>query len=177
MSKNSNPFIRNDLNLRVVQTQAPAYAVYGEDVNDRSVHIGDAESQEAAEAVVQRLGSQPGVYSRCREISTLHLTGKSDDYLMEQTNLDTSDSYMFAVFRVPYSPAIGVSLISTPWTDANLQRVESVTVEYIRQVHKVRGLPDDLANILYLAAEADVRILIFDVDAPLLPGLPVYAHE
>jgi len=177
MSKNSNPFIRNDLNLRVVQTQAPTYAVYGEDVNGRSVHIGDAESQEAAKAVVQRLGSQPGAYSRCREISTLHLTGESDDYLMEQTNLDTSDSYMFAVFRVPYSPAIGVSLISTPWTDANLQRTESITVKELLQTHRDRKVPKDLANILYLAAEADVRILIFDVDAPLLPGLPVYAHE
>jgi len=170
----SNPFVRGYLNLRVVQTQAPVYAIYGDDVDGRAVHIGDADSKETARAVAQRLGFDTGTYSRCQEISKAHLTESSGYYLIAQTDTDTSDSYMFAAFRIPYSSAIGIKLISTPWTDANLQQVESVTVEYIRKVHKDRGLPDDLANILYLAAEADVRLLIFDIDAPLLPGLPVY---
>jgi hypothetical protein len=34
-------------------------------------------------------------------------------------------------------------------------------------------MPDDLANILELAGQADVRILILDADAPVLPGLPL----
>jgi len=173
-SQSSNPFIRGYLNLRVVQTQAPVYAIYGDDVDGRAVHIGDADSEQAAQAVAQRLGFNTGIYSRCWEISKAHLTESSGYYLIAQTDPDTSDSYMFAAFRIPYSSAIGIRLISTPWTDANLQQIESVTVEYIRQVNKDRGLPDDLANILYLAAEADVHHLIFDTDAPLLPGLPVY---
>ena len=32
---------------------------------------------------------------------------------------------------------------------------------------------DDLANILELAGQADVRILILDADAPVLLGLPL----
>lgn len=34
-------------------------------------------------------------------------------------------------------------------------------------------MPDDLANILELAGQADVRILILDADAPALLGLPL----
>ena len=34
-------------------------------------------------------------------------------------------------------------------------------------------MPDDLANILELAGQADVRILILDADAPVLLGLPL----
>jgi len=55
--------------------------------------------------------------------------------------------------------------------------VDGTTVEDLRQIHRDKGMPDDLVNVLFLAAEADVRILIFDADAPLLPGLPVYECE
>jgi len=34
-------------------------------------------------------------------------------------------------------------------------------------------MPDELANILELAGQADVRILILDADASVLPGLPL----
>jgi len=172
--KNSNPFMRSFMNLRVVQTKNPVYAVSSEDVNGYFVHIGDAESQEAVRAVAQRLGFQTGAYRRCWEVSDRHLTEASGDYLIEETNPDTSDSHMFAAFRIPYSPAIGVSLISTPWTDANLQRTESITVKQLLQTHRDRKVPEDLAHILYLAAEADVHILVFDREAPILPGLPLY---
>lgn len=75
---------------------------------------------------------------------------------------------MFIAFRVPYSPAIGVKLISTPWTDKNLEHTEGITAEQLRQEHRSKGIPDDLANILELAGQADVRILILDADAPVL---------
>ena len=38
-------------------------------------------------------------------------------------------------------------------------------------------LPDDLAHILELAGQADVRILILDADAPALDGLPLFEYE
>ena len=79
---------------------------------------------------------------------------------------------LFVAFRVPYSPAIGVKLISTPWTDQHLQDVEGITAEQRRQEHRSKGMPDDLAQILELAGQADLRILILDADAPVLPGLP-----
>ena len=72
-----------------------------------------------------------------------------------------------------YSPAIGVKLISTPWTDQNLEHAEGITAEQLRQEHRNKGMPDDLANILELAGQADVRILILDADAPALLGLPL----
>jgi hypothetical protein len=81
--------------------------------------------------------------------------------------------FLFIAFRVPYSPAIGVKLISTPWTDQNLEYAEGITAEQLRQEHRSKGMPDDLANILELAGQADVRILILDADAPVLPGLPL----
>jgi len=60
---NTNPFVRGYLNLRVIQTQAPVYAIYGDDVDGRAVHIGDADSEQAAQAVAQRLGFNTGIYS------------------------------------------------------------------------------------------------------------------
>jgi len=96
---------------------------------------------------------------------------------MELADIATPERFLFIAFRIPYSPAIGVKLIATPWTDANLLHVDGITVEALRQIHRDKGMPDDLADVLFLAAEADVRILIFDADAPLLPGLPVYECE
>src|SRR3546814_19813587 len=84
---------------------------------------------------------------------------------------------MFIAFRVPYSPAIGVKLIATPWTDAHLQNLDGITVEQLRQEHLSKGMPADLMRVLHLAANAAVRILIFDADAPELDGTPVYAKS
>ena len=42
---------------------------------------------------------------------------------------------------------------------------------HIWQEHRSKGMPDELAQILELAGQADVRILILDADAPVLPGL------
>ena len=51
--------------------------------------------------------------------------------------------------------------------------VEEISAEQLRQEHCSKGMPDDLAQILALAGQADVRILILDADAPVLPGLPL----
>ena len=91
-------------------------------------------------------------------------------------DLATPEAFLFIAFRVPYSPAIGIKLISTPWTDQNLEYAEGITAEQLRQEHRNKGMPDDLANILELAGQADVRILILDADAPALAGLPLAEH-
>jgi len=80
-------------------------------------------------------------------------------------------------FRIPYSPAVGVKLIATPWTDANLQHVEGITDEELRQEHRAKGMPESLVEVLHLAALADVRMLVFDADAPVLDGLTLYDDE
>ena len=65
-------------------------------------------------------------------------------------------------------------MIATPWTDANLQYVEGITAEQLRREHQDKGMPESLLEVLHLAALADVRVLIFDADAPVLDGLPLY---
>ncbi len=152
---------------------AVVYAIHGDDYDGRPVHVGDIYSDEAAREVVQRLSFETGYYSRCWEISREHITVDTWHYLANLADLATPDAMLFIAFRVPYSPAIGIKLISTPWTDQNLEHAEGITAEQLRQEHRNKGMPDDLANILELAGQADVRILILDADAPALLGLPL----
>lgn len=153
---------------------AVVYAIHGEAPDGRPVHIADTYSVEAAQEVIQRLTFETGYYSRCWEISTAHLTEATGRYLAELADIATPTAFLFLAFRLPYSPAIGIKLISTPWSDAHLRDVEDITAEQLRQEHRDKGLPDDLAEVLHLAAEADVRILIFDAEAPELDGLTIF---
>ena len=152
---------------------AVVYAIHGDDFDGRPIHVGDTYSAEAAREVVQRLSFETGYYSRCWEISTAHISQETGQYLANLADLATPEAFLFIAFRVPYSPAIGVKLISTPWTDKNLEHAEGITAEQLRQEHRSKGMPADLANILELAGQADVRILILDADAPVLLGLPL----
>ena len=148
------------------------YAVMAEE-DGKPLHVGDTYSEEAAREVVRRLRYETGYYSRCWEISSAHISHETGQYLANLADLATPEAFLFIAFRVPYSPAIGVKLISTPWTGQHLQDVEEISAEQLRQEHCSKGMPDDLAQILALAGQADVRILILDADAPVLPGLPL----
>lgn len=156
---------------------AVVYAIHGNDLDGRLVHIGDTYSSEAAREALQRLSFETGYYSRCWEISSAHLSERSWHYLSSLANRGASENFLFVAFPIPESPAIGLKLISTPWTDHNLEHVMGIDAEQLRQEHKDRGMPDDLANILELAGQADVRILVFDGDAPALLGLPLVQSE
>ncbi|SDS16963.1 hypothetical protein SAMN05216198_1343 [Halopseudomonas litoralis] len=151
------------------------YAISGQDFDGTPVHVGDFYSEAAACRVVSRLSFETGFYSRAWEISTDHITEDSMRYLCELVDIDTPPGLLFVAFRVPYSPVVGVKLIATPWTDENLQHVEGITADQLQQEHLSKGIPGDLAHILQLAASADVRLLMFDPDAPVLDGLPNYA--
>ncbi len=35
-------------------------------------------------------------------------------------------------------------------------------------------MPESLVNVLHMAGQADVRILILDADAQILEGLPIF---
>mgnify|MGYP001098338808 FL=1 len=171
--------IPNDLEAQcqtdgVVRTVV--YAVSGDD-SGRPVHVGDTYSEEAAREVVRRLSFETGFYSRCWEISSAHLNPEAGRFLAELADIATPSGFLFVAFRIPYSPAIGVKLIATPWTDANLQHVEGITAEELRQEHGAKGMPESLVEVLHLAALADVRMLVFDADAPVLDGLSLYDDE
>jgi hypothetical protein len=56
----------------------------------------------------------------------------------------------------------------------NLMGVLGIRVKDLHQEFREKDVPDDLALVLEQAGRADVRLLIFDGDAPVLDGLPVY---
>lgn len=154
--------------------QAVLHGIYGRSVEGDFIHLGDSHSHEAAKDVVRTLQFETGFYSRAWEISTAHLTEDASHYLMEWADIATPTALSCIAFRVPYSPTIGIKLISTPWTDTHLRSVEGITVEELRQTFRDKGVPDSLATALFLAGQADVRLLIFDADAAVLDGLPLY---
>ena len=149
------------------------YAISGDDFG-QPVHVGDTYSEEAAREVVRRLSFETGFYSRCWEISSAHLTGDAGRFLAELADIATPTLFLFIAFRIPYSPAIGLKLIATPWTDENLRAVEGITAKRLMQEHRKKGMPESLMQVLHLAALADVRMLVFDADAQVLDGLPIY---
>lgn len=152
---------------------AVVYAIHGDDFDGRPLHVGDTYSAEAAQEILQRLSFETGNYSRSWEISSAHISLETSHYLTSLTDVTTPEACLFIAFRVPYCPAIGIKLLSTPWTDKNLEYTEGISVYQLRQELLSKGVPDDLANILELAGQADVRILILDADAPTLAGLPL----
>ncbi|EWH28533.1 DUF5983 family protein [Pseudomonas aeruginosa] len=149
------------------------YSIYGDD-NGASRHIGDTQTLEAAREVVHRLSFETGHYSRCWEISNAHVTEDAIRYLEDMADTETPTGLLFVAFHIPCSPAVGVKLIATPWTSANLLHVEGITAEQLRQEHLGQSVPPSLLEILHQAAAADVRILILDADAPTLDGLALY---
>jgi hypothetical protein len=155
----------------VVQTVV--YAING-GAADETVHIADTYSEEAAREVVRQLTFETGHFSRCWEISAAHVTEEAIDYLWEMAKVEAPPGLLFAAFRIPGCPAIGVKLIATPWTNDNLLHVEGITAEQLRQEHEGKGVPLSLVDILHQAAEADIRFLILDADAPELDGLVLH---
>ena len=118
-----------------------------------------------------------GCFGRSWEISTAHITDEAASYLSELADIATPTSFLFVAFRIPYCEAVGVKLIATPWTDEPLQQVEGIDAGELRRRHLAKGMPASLADVLHLAALADTRFLIFDADAALLEGLPVYEKD
>lgn len=92
------------------------YAVMAEE-EGKPLHVGDTYSEESAREVVQRLRFETGYYSRCWEISSAHLDVDAHRFLAELADIATPTLFLFVAFRIPYSPAIGLKLIATPWTD------------------------------------------------------------
>ena len=149
------------------------YAVMAQE-EGKPLHVGDTYSDEAAQEVVRRLRYETGFYSRCWEISSGHLDTEAHRFLAELADIATPTLFLFIAFRIPYSPAIGLKLIATPWTDENLRAVEGITAKRLMQEHRKKGMPESLMQVLHLAALADVRMLVFDADAQVLDGLPIY---
>lgn len=151
------------------------YAVIGEMLNERH-HVGDLYSLEGAQAMVHRLSFDTGHYSRAWEISTAHLTDEALHHLESRIGNAVSKptGLLFEPFALPDCNGVGCKLIGTPWTDDNLVQIEGNPYSSLRQEQLDAGTPEALVNVLYLAALADVRLLIFDPDAAVLDGLAIF---
>ncbi|ANI53762.1 DUF5983 family protein [Pseudomonas sp. DR 5-09] len=154
------------------------YAVMGEMLNERH-HVGDLYSLEDAQAVIRRVSFETGHYSRTWEISTAHVTEEALRYLKHRAGyFDSSPTgLLFEPFVLKDCNGIGCKLIGTPWTDDNLVKIEDCSYSSLRQEQLDAGTPAALVNVLYMAALADVRLLIFDPDAAVLDGLAIYDAE
>jgi hypothetical protein len=152
---------------------AVIHAVFGDDLDGRPVHVGDFHSPEAARDAVRRLRFETGFYSRAWEISSAHLSEAGERYLSRLAEGIIPPILPYLVFRLPDGP-LGVKLIATPWTEANLMDVFGIRFEDLHREFRERDVPDDLVLVLEQAGRADVRLLIFDGDAPVLDGLPVH---
>ncbi|MEE5062668.1 ABC transporter substrate-binding protein [Pseudomonas alliivorans] len=151
------------------------YAVTGEMLDERHL-VGDLYSLEEAQAMVHRLSFDTGHYSRAWEISTAHLTDEALRHLESRVgNVDSKPTGLrFEPFALPDCNGLGCKLIGTPWTDDNLVKIEDRPYASLRQEQLDAGTPEALVNVLYLAALADVRLLIFDPDAAVLDGLAIF---
>lgn len=151
------------------------YAVMGQMFNERH-HVGDLYSLEEAQAMVHRLRFETGHYSRAWEISTAHLPEEAMLYLEEWVSHSAprQTGLLFEFFTLPACHGIGCKLIGTPWTDANLVKIEGRPYSSLRQEQLDADTPVALIEVLYLAALANVRLLIFDPDATVLDGLAIF---
>lgn len=143
---------------------------------DSTVHIGDAHSADAAQELVRQLSFNTGHYSRAWEISSRHLPPLAMRWLERSAaGARSSINVLFYVFAISGTRgAIGCLLHSTPWTDAHLRIAEGFDSRILRETHERAQIPVSLLDVLHQAALADTRILIFDPDAPVLEGLPLY---
>lgn len=151
------------------------YTVMGEMLNEQH-HVGDLYSQEEAQAMVHRLSFETGHYSRAWEISTVHLPEEAMLYLEGwiSHSAPRQTGLLFELFTLSDCCGIGCKLIGTPWTDDNLVKIEGRPYSSLRQEQLDAGTPVALIEVLYLAALADVRLLIFDPDAAVLDGLAIF---
>ncbi|WP_223508271.1 MULTISPECIES: ABC transporter substrate-binding protein [unclassified Pseudomonas] len=149
------------------------YAVIGEVLNQQ-YHVGDLYSLEEAQAMVHRLVFETGHYSRAWEISTAHLPDEAMVYLGEWISNSAPRKTGLWLELFALADCIGCKLIGTPWTDDNVQNIEGKPYSNLKQEQLDAGTPKALVEVLYLAALADVRLLIFDPDAAVLDGLAVF---
>lgn len=113
-------------------------------------------------------------YGRAYEICSGHLP--EEDWMELQHLAEHADTslLLFECFTLPDSDAVGFKLIGTPWIDEHLCKVMGYELSTLQAKQAEEAFPTEVINILTLAAQADVRFLIFDPNAYVLEGLPLY---
>jgi hypothetical protein len=155
--------------------EAVFYEITADDFGS-PVHVGNCYSAESAQRVIERLTFETGRYSRCWEISAVHLPDYALHYLvaLALAGDDEPTGLLFEPIVLPDSNTVGCKLLGTPWTNEHLAETEGTSAELLRQEQLRAGVPESLVNLLHLAALADTRIFILDDEAKVLEGLRRY---
>jgi hypothetical protein len=163
---------------RELQTQCPDSGVVRDilyqitaDNFGTPVHVGDLYFSSEAREVARSLTFDTGCFSRCWEISSRHLPRKAFRYLQVLASEGSPPEVLFEAFHS--GRAVGCKLCCTPWRADLPPELEGTNSLELRHQQLLAGVPDSLVHVLHLAGVADTRILIFDPDAKVLPGLRI----
>lgn len=117
---------------------------------------------------------ETGCYSSAFEICSGHLP--EADWMELQDLAEHADTslLLFECFTMPDSDAVGFKLIGTPWIDEHLCKVMGYELSTLQAKQAEEAFPTEVIKILTLAAQADVRFLVFDPNAFVLEGLPLF---
>lgn len=155
------------------QIRAIVYAIRAVE-DGKQIILGDAESLERAQALIDRIQFQTTYYSRTFEICSAHIPETEWDELLDLVSEPGTDFPGCETFTLPNSDAIGFKLHELPWTDANLTELTGSDLKALQAQMHDEGLPNELIRLLGLAGQADVRILILDPHAAVVPGLKLF---
>lgn len=151
------------------QVRSVFYQLTAKDKNH--VHLGDFLTRESAHAASKQLAFDNGFFSRCWEISSSHVSGSDYSWLKENMSAILP---LISCFEIDFS-CMGLRLSCTPWSDENLRMAYGYdSVSKLRSAMAEAGFSEPLIDLLFLAANANVRFLILDSDASTLDGLPVF---
>lgn len=111
---------------------------------------------------------------KCCEISVEHLSSEAVEFFKSWHETEyKAYELLFDFFKMQHPLGWGIRLHVIPWDDKNLALEESITVEQLLERHAKYNVPRSLSELLIKASKANIRVLIFDFDAPLVPGLAV----
>lgn len=134
------------------------------------IHLGDYSTADQARQAIDKVASTCET-PLCWEISIGHVCEDAAQWLMKKAGALPDDSLYVDMARM--GDVFVIKIIAAPWDDKSLA-ADGTTAAELKQEQKAAGLPDSLVELLHLASQAKVRILILDQDAAILKGLPVY---
>ena len=146
------------------------------------VIIGEALCFSEAERMIHNIQMQAGHYNRCFEINSTHLPWQDLEGLKQRTeNIPkiVDAPFLLDLFLINNEHIddfdLGIRLNRTPWIeDDMLQKVMCSGSTDLREDYLEEGLSTQLIDLLLLAGKADVRLIIFSDNAPVLPRLATY---
>lgn len=149
--------------------------------------LGEALSIDQARSIVDALTFTTGTYSRAWEISQTHIQKDVLDSLKKRAQqLSKSfveNPFLMNLFILDNDDDegdfdLGIRLNRTPWTDDHLLKVTEYDQEGLRDslMHE-NDLSAEFIDLMLLAGQADVRILIFSEKGKVLETLPTFSKE